>query len=137
MPVWPPTSGVTTGFITGGTEPTTIAWGTDGLYPGVIVKSLRLRRMVEEVRIENGTGITATQVLLIDGKQVEITVVDDQALTFPDTGQVLTLNTPQLNGPGVAISVTFTTIDNDYNAARKAEGERVLLAKAYVLITPF
>lgn len=120
-----------------GQLPTTIAWGTDGMLPGVIVKSMRSSRMIEEIKIENGTGITSTQILLHDGDQVEITVVDDRAiLTWPDAGTVITLINPINIGVSLGGTENFVVVNNDYNAARKQEGERVFLCKAYKLGIP-
>jgi hypothetical protein len=141
---WPPVSTgpgtgftVNTAFLDG--RPTTIAWGTDFLYEGVIVKSMRSSRMIEEIRIENGTGLTATQILLNDGDQVEITVIDDRSIDFPDSGETISLLNPidtasSLSNP--ADQELFIVVNNDYNAARKVEGDRVLLCKRYILDIP-
>lgn len=167
---WPSPS---SGFQARGSEPTSIAWGTDGILnltpnsgttSSVIVKSVRSMRMIEEVKVENGTGITTTEIILNDGDQTEITVVDDRNISFPDSGTVIALLNPiggsgstinaglnnggiNLNGPGgvngtsnnlgglAGTTELFQVINNDYNAARKQEGERVLLAKKYLLIT--
>jgi len=140
---WPPVSPdtgftVNTAFLD--PRPTTIAWGTDYLWEDVtgnaIVKSMRSLRMIEEIRIENGTGLTATQVILNDGDQVEITIIDDRAISFPDSGEVVTLINPITEG-GTPSKETFMVINNDYNAARKVEGERVLLCKHYILGIPY
>lgn len=142
--VWPISSGTSSGFNNKETlpnPPVTIAWGTDGIYYGVIVKSIRSSRMVEEVNIENGSGIVSTQIIIQDGDQVEITVVDDRSVTFPDSTQVVTLLNPitptgTLDSSVGGVLESFQVINNDYNVARKQDGERVLLAKRYVLITP-
>ena len=138
---WPPVTG-DTGFTVDTASldprPTTLAWGTDFLYQNgqaVIVKSMRSSRMIEEIRIENGTGLTATDVILNDGDQVEITVIDDRAVPFPDSGDTVTLFNP-ITESGSPDTELFLVINNDYNAARKVEGERVLLCKAYILGIP-
>lgn len=130
---WPPAAGSTT-FQVHGTLPATIAWGTDGMYSGIIVKSVRVRQMIEEIKIENGSGLTSNQVLLNDGDEVEITCVDDRALTFPASNATITLLSPLPTG-AAGTSELFQVIDNSYNAARKQEGERVIMAKKYTLIT--
>lgn len=112
-----------------------MAWGTDGIYASVIVKSIRSMQMIEEIKIENGSGLTATQVLLNDGNDVEITVVDDRSVTFPASNGLLVLLDPLPTGAG-GTSTTYQVVNNNYNAARKQEGERVLTAKKYTLITP-
>lgn len=132
---WPPASSITSGLGYKGSLPTTIAWGTDGLYNGVIVTSIRPSQMIEEIKVENGTGNTATQVLINDGEQVEITVVDDRAISWPASGGTLTLLSPLATG-GTATSTTYQVVDNSYQGTRKAPGERTLLCKRYILITP-
>lgn len=132
---WPPASNIATGLGYKGALPVTLAWGTDGLYTGVIVTSIRPAQMIEEIKIENGTGLTATQVLLNDGVQVEITCVDDRSVTWPASGNTLTLLSPLPTG-GTATSITLQVVDNAYQGTRKATGERTLLCKKYTLITP-
>lgn len=132
---WPPASDIATGLGYKGSLPVTLAWGTDQLYSGVIVTSMRPAQMIEEIKVENGTGLTATEVLLNDGTQIEITVVDDRSVTFPSSGGTLTLLSPLPSAAG-ATSILLQVVDNAYQATRKAPGERTLLCKKYTLITP-
>ena len=62
-------------------------------------------------------------------------VVDDRALSWPLAGAPITLINPQPNG-GAGTSETYQVINNNYATARKTEGERTILAKKYLLITP-
>ncbi len=136
---WPPTSGSTTftpRIGTGG--PTTIAWGTDGIWSNggtAIVVSAKSELMLEEIKIENGTGLTAETINLKDGAMMEITVIDDRSVTFPDWMTTITLIDPQPTGAG-GTSTTFQVLSNNYQAERKKEGQRTILAKKYTLITP-
>jgi hypothetical protein len=132
---WPPASNIATGLGYKGALPVTLAWGTDGLYTGVIVTSMRPAQMIEEIKVENGTGLTATQVLLNDGTQIEISCIDDRSVTWPSSGATLTLLSPLPTG-GTATSITLQVVDNSYQGTRKAPGERTLLCKKYTLITP-
>jgi len=143
---WPPT----TGFSHHGAEPAIVAWGTDGILVSnvaganltnvgagtfnVIVKNIRSMQMAEEVKIENGTGLTATQIILIDGNQVELTVVDDRNMIFPTVDQIIALIDPITESGFPSVRTFFRVVSNDYNAARKQEGDRVMLAKVYTLI---
>lgn len=129
---WPPA----TGFTAKGSTPATVSWGTEGIYGGVIVKSVREHEMIEEIKIENGTGLTAMQILLNDGKQMDITVIDDRALTFPLATATITLLEPITATGTVNSGTLMQVVDNDYNAATKQPGERVLVCKRYTLITP-
>lgn len=131
---WPPSENSANTYYRRGTTISTLGWGTDGLYSGVIVKSMKTSEMVEEVKIENGTGLTAVLIGLKDGDQVEITVEDDRDVTWPSFLGTVTLLSPRATG--AAVSTLFQVISNDYNATRKQNGERTLLCKKYTLITP-
>lgn len=137
---WPPASNLATGLGYLGSLPVTLAWGTDGLYTedgvSVIVLSIRPAQMVEEIPIENGSGVVSTQVLIVQGQQVEITVLDDRSVTaWPKAGQVITVLSPLPSG-AAATSTNYEVVDNSYQGSRKAPGERTILAKVYTLITP-
>lgn len=132
---WPPASNIATGLGYKSALPTTLAWGTDGLYSGVIVTSIRPAQMIEEIKVENGTGLTSTQVLLNDGVQIEVSCIDDRSVTWPSSGAVLTLLSPLPTG-GAATSIALQVVDNSYQGTRKAPGERTLLCKKYTLLTP-
>ncbi len=132
---WPPTA-PSTGFVSKGV--TTIVWGTDGVVPPAftyIVKSVRNSQRVEEAKVENGTGLTATEILLIDGQDYEITVVDDTTISPPVAGQVITLVVPIFGT--TSNNFQFEVINNSYNMARKQDAERVLLCRSFVLFPNF
>lgn len=115
---WPP-------VITAGTyiasNASTLVWGTDGFWGSYIVKSIRSTDVVENIYIENGTGIRAKRIQLWQGREVDITVVDDTAMTIPKPGTSVSFKDPISKE-----TFAFKVINNDYNAARKQEGERVL-----------
>lgn len=137
---WPPQSNIGNtglGYETSPANlPAALAWGTDGLMTSVIVTSMRSSRMIEEIPIENGNGIVSTQVLLKQGDMVEVTVIDDRNVTWPDSGTVVTTILNPLPNGASATAENFIVVDNSYAAARKAPGERTLLVKKYTLITP-
>lgn len=132
---WPISFNIANGVGKVGNLPSLLAWGTDGMWTSVIVKTIRASQMIEEVKIEQGSGLTATEVLIYDGDEVEITVVDDRALTWPLAGGTVTLINPQKNGTGGTPEL-YQVINNNYVTARKVEGERTVLAKRYLLIVP-
>ncbi len=125
---WPPTPSAGYTINSGIGAPTTIVWGTDGLYTG-IVKSVRSSQMIEEIKIENGTGLTAVQILLDDGVQVEVTVVDDASFAYPEAGEAATIFQGITGG-----SLIFTVVENSTSNSRKQEGERTITGKKYTLI---
>ncbi len=144
---WPPTPTAAYYIQKNGTgAPTTLVWGTDGVYASVIVKSMRSSQMAEEIKIENGTGLTAVEILLVDGVEIEVTVVDDNSITFPLVGGTVTLfsgvtNAGLLVGPGSfsnnsKVSMVMQVVNNNTSNARKQEGERTLTCKKYSLIGP-
>jgi hypothetical protein len=106
-------------------SPTTIVWGTDGILSGYICISARESTRVEEIDIMQGAGFTAICILLYDGNNVEITVIDDTAIVPPAIGQVTSL----LNAFGAVINMLC--INNDADQERKREGHRVLSFKSF------
>ncbi len=132
---WPISFNLAFGVGKAGNLPSLLAWGTDGIYTSAIVKTIRASQMIEEVKIEQGSGLTATDVLIYDGDEVEMTVVDDRSITWPLAGGTVSLINPQPNGAGGS-SELYQVINNNYTTARKVEGERTILAKRYILITP-
>lgn len=122
---------------------TTLAWGTESMHLSYIVKSARVQRMNDEVKIEQGSGLTAIDVVVQDGTQIEVTVVDDVKILPPDTGTVVYFVNPLdaagfHSAPwGIASRTGLYVIDNSYNMARKQEGERVLLCKVFNAMTAF
>lgn len=138
MASWPPTFNINTTFLgKNGAIPSLLAWGTDGLVAAgsVIAKSVRAIPMIEEIKIEQGSGLTATQQLLNDGDEYELVVEDDRAVSWPAPGTPVTYINPQPNGTG-GTSEVYMTVNNNWSGARKTNGERSFLAKRYSLITP-
>ncbi len=135
---WPQVSNIAnTGLGIKGGLPNIIAWGTDGIITGSIVKTVRENRMLEEVRIENGSGITCEEILLYDGTEVDVTIMDDRNITsWPDVGTTVSILSPIESGTSLTVAATFQLVNNNYQVARKAEGERTFHGKHYLLITP-
>lgn len=132
---WPISYNITTGVGKNGNLPALLAFGTEGLYSGVIVKNVRAIPLIEEIRIENGSGNTVTQILINDGDEYEITVIDDRAISWPQPGTPVSLLNPSPNGTNATVE-TYQVINNNYSVAAKAPGERSLLGKKYLLISP-
>lgn len=137
---WPPTSGVTPGFSVQGV--TTIRWGTDGLLqtPRVGANNyytvLRFNEaaLVDSNKLPNGTGITATRVLLLDGSQFTLTVRDDTRMTPPAVGGTIGIvDAGGLLG-AVGLVYTCTVINPSYEAAPKQAGERTIVAERLILV---
>lgn len=117
-------------------EISTLTWGTTGLGSGVgsggtyIVKSARFTDRMEKFDIENGTGFEAAVLQLRKGTNVEFTCVDDDAITPPTPGTVLTLvNTPY------GSNVKFLATERGFNYSRKQDGEVTVSAMSYEAIT--
>jgi len=111
-----------------GEGPTTIVWGTENIYSGYIVISAREEARVEEIDLMQGAGFTAIVVLLYDGNNVEITVIDDTAVNPPAISQIVTLLSPYGN------QINMLCVNNNADQERKREGHRTLSFKSYTAI---
>lgn len=132
---------LSTGFQLSGV--TTLRWGTDGLLnspaPGgsfagtgyYIVESFDETAKVEQVYGENGTGVEVWRANLTHGKRWNITVQDDTQMTPPVVG-----NTVIVVDIIASATTTYTAVvlNNDYRAARKQPGHRVLLVENLTLV---
>lgn len=103
---------------------TTIVWGTEGIYASYIVTTANESERVEEIDIEQGSGFEAIVILLIKGVDLEITVIDDTAVTPPVIGAIVTFSTP-------FGSVNMLMVGSKADQARKREGMRVLTFKSF------
>jgi hypothetical protein len=135
MAAWPPA--YSSAFLAQGV--TTIRWGTDGImantspngsgggYNGYyIVESIRGNDEIENIYIEQGTGLKATRIQLWQGRRYVLTVVDDTGMTAPAPATLISL--VDTVGAG-ASTYQFRVVENGYNAARKVEGKREITAE--------
>lgn len=130
---WPPSP--TSTFIVNGakTGTTTLVWGTDALYSSAIVKSATQRTMAEEIKIENGTGLTAWHILLVDGQEYEFTLVYDTAtvnsqdIQVGDTVSLRDMTTASTSPSNLNFIVTSSNL----SSARKQEAEFQVTAKYF------
>lgn len=115
---------------------TTLVWGTVGLGAGLgtggtyVVKSARFSDRMEKFNIENGTGFDAFILQLRKGTNVEFTCVDDDAITPPTPGTVVTLT-----NTAYGASVKYLILERGFSYARKQDGEITLSAENYTSIT--
>jgi len=138
---WPPTI-PSVGFRAEGYS--TFIWGTAGfaaqspIVLSYIIKSIRPTERAEQLIIENGDGLTSTQILLLDGINYEVTVVDDSSLVPPIAGTVGNIIIPQLGVNKIVtnVAVPALVVGSSMNFARKTEVERIFEIKTYVLFTP-
>jgi hypothetical protein len=136
---WPPPVNATTGLAVQGV--TTIRWGTDGLLqspkPSVgyyTVLRFNQRPLVDSQKLPNGSGVTTTRVMVIDGVEFDITVRDDTRMTPPAPGGVVSIvDAGGLLGT-VGLVYTATVIDPAYEVSPKQAGERTIHAENLVLI---
>lgn len=136
---WPPAYGAA--FI--GTGSTTIKWGTDGIMAngspngngsgGVggfyTIESVRPADEIENIYIEQGTGLKATRIQLMQGRQYVFTVVDDTNMTHPAMGNLI-----QAVDPMSTALLQFRITQNGYSTQRKTEGKREVTAEYLTLI---
>lgn len=139
----------TSAFI--GTGYTSIRWGSDGIManttpngsgggvlPGngtyggfYIVESIRGQDEIENIYIEQGTGLKATAIQIWQGRNYTLTVVDDTNMTPPSPASLIRLVDTVSGG---AQTYSFRVTANGYNAARKVEGKREITAEYLTLI---
>lgn len=106
-----------------------IVWGTEGIMGSYIVLSASESQRIEEINIMQGAGFTAIVVLLMDGVDVNIEVIDDTSITPPTIA----------NNP-ISIVSPFGTIPmllvkNEANQAPKREGHRSFTFKSFSAIS--
>ena len=125
----------TTGIAVSEASAVACVWGTDQFavssMAGFIVKSFRVSPRNEEILIEQGSGFDAIQIMLLDGNDFEVNLVDDVSKTLPPTNAKLTFLNP-FTGSTVATAIC---VRPSYAAERKTEGTVTILAKNFVLIT--
>ena len=104
---------------------TTIVWGTEGIFGSYIVTSASESQRIEEIDIEQGAGFEAVVILLNKGFDVELTVIDDTAITPPTIANApFTLVTPYG-------TVNMLLVGNKSDQARKREGMKNLTFRSY------
>ncbi len=111
---------------------TTVRWGTGNAIAATTVISMSASEKVEVDYVPQGDGVQATRFVTKHGHKWNVTCVDDGRSfnTPPSVGSAITIVGAHL-GTGNSAAMTANTyaavvIDNDYQAARKVEGQRVI-----------
>lgn len=102
-----------------------IVWGTEGLMGNYIVLSASSSQRIEEINISQGAGFTAIVVLLMDGIDVSVEVIDDTSITPP----TIALNPFMIVSPYGSIPMLM--VKNESNQAPKREGHRSFAFKSF------
>lgn len=133
---------------------TTLVWGTGGALQtpapsptfagegSYIVESIDESEKAEQEYGTNGTGIECWRMTLKHGKRWNITVTDDTTMTPPGVNTTVSVldyllspaNSTQGGGGGKTVFYTARVLSNDYRAARKAAGQRVLMVENLTLV---
>jgi len=113
---------------------TTIVWGTDGLWSTYIVSRATEKDIVENVKLTNGTGITITRVQLKDGRQWDLTVRDDTAMTPPTTGSTLTVVDAGGLISSSKLNYTGRVVESSWDTSSKQAAERSVTVESLILI---
>ena len=106
-----------------------IVWGTEGIFGSYIVLSASESQRIEEIDIMQGSGFTAIVVLLMDGVNVDIEVIDDTSITPP----TIAANPFLIVSPFGSIPMLL--VKNDANQAPKREGHRSFQFKSFTAIS--
>ena len=121
-----------TGYTAQGT--TTIVFGTDTLWSTYIVTRIAQKDLIENIKLQNGTGITSTRVQLKDGVQWDVTVRDDTGMTPPRSGNTVTIKDAGGLIGNVGLSYTARVVESAWDSAPKQAAERSFTAENLVLI---
>ena len=120
---------------------TTITWGTDGFglsgfgntsqvgwqgVAGYIVVSASQEDRIEEIDITQAAGFTAIVILLNDGKNVNIEVIDDTSINPPTIN-----NNPLTFSSPFSASFNVLLVASKADAAKKREGFRTFTLKSF------
>jgi len=107
----------------------TISWGTDGIYT-LIVKSIRIFDDNEIIYVEQGSGLRAHRIQLLQGRTVEFTCIDDEDVaSSPEPEESVVFWDP------IAMeSVTFSCTHREKTGERKQPMDRVIHAVYDTLI---
>tara|TARA_R110000868_G_scaffold245626_7_gene502229 strand:+ start:15298 stop:15708 length:411 start_codon:yes stop_codon:yes gene_type:complete len=123
---------VSTGYASQGT--TTIVWGTDGLWSTYIVSRATEKDIIENVKLTNGTGITLTRVQLKDGRQWDLTVRDDTAMTPPTAGSTITVVDAGGLISSSKLNYTGRVVESSWDTSSKQAAERSVTVENLILI---
>lgn len=140
--VWPTTGAGTPGTAYSAQGVTTIRWGTKDLITTtgwLVVTRFTQKTLVENIKLPNGDGITATRIQLMDGQQWDVTVRDDTAMVPPQIGDTVAItDAGGLIGAGTIYTTTLrytaTVIETGYDAAPKQPGERTITLENLLLV---
>jgi len=108
---------------------TTIRWGTSspnavlqaGLNTAIVKKIVYKRLGGAPTLIQDNNGFTAVLVGINDGDELQVTAVDDTAITWPVQYDIVSMKVP-----GAANAKNFIMIDDGIDLERKREGERTM-----------
>ena len=88
-----------------------------------IVESIRGNDEIENIYIEQGTGLKATRIQLVQGRKYVMTVVDDTNILPPFANSKVYIVDP-LGSGGTIHFLQCSVVENSENLARKVEGKR-------------
>lgn len=144
---WPTTGATGNGnaatgqYIANGTG-TTLLWGTNNLANPtgwLTITKFTQKTLAELIKLENGDGLTAGTVQLIDGAQWDIEVRDDttQITSALTVGQRVSIIDGGGLVPGGTRGASYSAIltDTGWDAAPKTPAGRTLTAMKFILIT--
>lgn len=114
---------------------TTLRWGTGHAWApntSVVVISADSAKEVEKIYLEQGDGMKATRVTIMQGQTWDFTVQDDSGVTWPNVAEEV--NVVSFIGGTANYAYKGFVVDTNYRAARKTEGQRVIRLENMTLI---
>jgi hypothetical protein len=90
--------------------------------------------ILERTKLPQGSGLTSTDIILIDGISTEIVVRDDSQMTPPQINTAITIVDAAGWFGTQGLTYTARIVDPRYEASLKQAGERTLIADNLLLI---
>ena len=107
---------------------TYLIWGTDGVLQKYLVTSMSNKDRIVDLTIEQGAGFSAIEILMLDGQDIEIEVVDTTQYAPP----TIASNPFVVAGPFGNYVVLM--VAQNATLARKREGMRSWTFKSFTAI---
>lgn len=132
---WPPIPNVTPGLLAQGV--TTLYWGTEELWEYATVLRFNQRELVDNIKLPQGVGLTATRMQIHDGVVWDISLRDDSRMTRPTAGTKVTVIDAGGLYPGGNRGAVYSgrVVESSTDVSPKNPMERTISVEKLRLIT--
>ena len=115
----------------------TIRWGTadmKGTWSAYVITKFSQKRIVENIKLTNGVGLTTSRIQLLDGHEWTITVRDDTSMDVPAIGTEVMICDAAGLVTTLGESYKAVVTESSYDTAPKQAGERNITVERLTLI---